>query len=279
MLSKLSSSTSANSVLTTWTGTRKDVHVVNTRNVSRNQSFEMKGVIMPGPITHLVIANEILKKISVSDNSKVTEFLAGALAPDAIHARKGFRREDKKRTHLRQNIPDVEFHHDNNLKVFNNRISDFVYEYLSDDEERFWLHLGYLVHLLTDESLMMTIRQEFTSEVIKEGIEPSDREFFLRIMHDLDSNDNNLYVKYKGISFVDCKLRKFESEGIKGLLSAEELNNSRKWVFANYFKDERIEEPKYITYERFAKFIDMTVENIVRRLLTLDLISEINLSV
>ena len=234
---------------------------------------------MPGPITHLVIANEVLKNISSSIAIDEADFLSGALAPDAIHARAGFVRKDKKRTHLRQGIPDAEFHTNDNQELFNIRIEEFVREYLANDGEKFSLHLGYLVHLLTDESMLLTIRQDFTSSLIEEGIVPSDKEFFLRMMHDLDSNDNNLFNMYEDMTAIREMLVDYKSEGISGLLSAQELNNSRRWVIDNCFEDRKLDEPRYITHDSFKDFVKSTVENILLRLMVLNVDGDLQIVV
>jgi len=59
---------------------------------------------MAGIVTHLAIANKILKELPEGVITNKGLFHIGATAPDAIHVRPNFTRADKKHTHLRTGI-------------------------------------------------------------------------------------------------------------------------------------------------------------------------------
>ena len=115
---------------------------------------------MAGTITHLAVAYEILKELPDGIITNQDLFYAGSLAPDTIHARKGFIRSDKKHTHLRDDIADMDFHTLENLTLFHNRVTDFINDNLVRKDDLIDLYRGYVVHLLTDETTLRIILLE-----------------------------------------------------------------------------------------------------------------------
>ncbi len=55
---------------------------------------------MPGTITHLLVAKKVIDKLERDVIKNHGLFYAGTLAPDAIHAKSDYKREDKKKTHF-----------------------------------------------------------------------------------------------------------------------------------------------------------------------------------
>ncbi|MDF2537818.1 MAG: hypothetical protein K0S76_839, partial [Herbinix sp.] len=113
---------------------------------------------MAGIFVHLVIAREIIKQLPKGVISEEDLFYAGSIAPDAIHAREGFVRAEKKHTHLRDDIPDMDFGMTENLALFHKRVSDFIINCTDEKDDLLDLYRGYVVHLLTDELFMLTVR-------------------------------------------------------------------------------------------------------------------------
>ena len=70
---------------------------------------------MPGLITHLEIANNIGKKLKTGIIKNRALFYIGSIAPDAVHSKEDYQRIHKKKSHLRQEIADVDFNNISNL--------------------------------------------------------------------------------------------------------------------------------------------------------------------
>lgn len=222
---------------------------------------------MAGIFTHLVIAKEILKLLPKGTIINEGLFYAGSIAPDAIHAREGFVRAEKKHTHLRDNIPDNEFGYEENLSLFHRRVSDFI---RNNDEKKdgFWdLYRGYVVHVLSDELFILTVRQEFCKEMEQLGIAQIGKEFYFNILTDMNRNDILLTRNYGGIEEIKLQLERVSTHQIEGFLSEKEINSSREWVIYRYFYEEHeLLEPIYITYERMLEYIKVASKDIVARL-------------
>lgn len=222
---------------------------------------------MAGIITHLVIAREMIKLLPKGTIKEEGLFYEGSFAPDAIHAREGFIREDKKHTHLRDNIPDKDFILEENRTLFYSRVADFILENQMRECGLLDLYRGYVVHLLTDELFVITIREEFCEIMAGMGIAQHDIEFFYNIVSDLNRIDDILVENYEGMDEIRKRLEKIKPYPIEGLLSENEIRDCNNWLLHNYFVEKHeLLAPVYISYERTLDFIKMTAENIVIRL-------------
>ncbi|MBH1941534.1 hypothetical protein I5677_11575 [Mobilitalea sibirica] len=222
---------------------------------------------MAGIAAHLIIAREIQKLLPKGTIKEEGMFYAGSIAPDAIHAREGFVREDKRHTHLRDDIRDMEFLKEENLALFHQRVTDFILTSRKKEGGVLDLYRGYVVHILTDELYMRTLRYEFVETMKTLGISQSDREFFHRIVEDMTRNDYLLMSNYKEMAEIRAKLENVKSYEIKNMLSEQELTNSRNWVIQKYFVEKHdCLNPIYISYERTLEFIELASRDIVERL-------------
>ena len=221
---------------------------------------------MAGLATHLVVAREVIGLLPEKTIHNIGQYYAGSIAPDAIHAREGFVRADKKHTHLRDDIPDDAFHEKENLKLFHERITNLIL-HCREEKEYLDFFRGYLVHLLTDELFVLNIRREFTEKMKELGIASEDKEYYAYIVTDMNRNDFLLVENYEGIEEIKNHLEKVEDVAIGELLSKQEIHTSRVWVMNHYFsKPNRVEQPVYITYDRILEFIHMAAEDIAFRL-------------
>ena len=116
---------------------------------------------MAGLATHLIIAREVHKLLPEGTIQNLGQFYAGAIAPDAVHARTNYVRTDKKHTHLRDDIPDKDFIKEPYLNLFRQRVADYILKYRDCGDGLLDVYRGYVVHLLTDELYLLTLRQEF----------------------------------------------------------------------------------------------------------------------
>ncbi len=223
---------------------------------------------MSGAITHIAIADKIVELLGDEKFDNIPLFYCGSIGPDAIYARTGFSREDKKRTHLREGIRDAEFLTNENQELFHNRVSNFIDERIFDGNKYNDFLKGYVVHLLSDELFMKTIRPEYIKSMNGEENTEQGKEFFDGFIFDTDDIDYRLAREYPFSRNVREALYTEWGYAVEGLLIHEELSGS-KWYVCNKFFDNITSEyktPKYITYNRMLEFIEESAMNIVVQL-------------
>ncbi len=222
---------------------------------------------MAGLVTHLIIAREIHKRLPKGTIRDLGQFYAGSIAPDAVHARVNYVRADKKHTHLRDDIPDKDFIREDYLKLFRQRVADYILEHRNGEDGLLDVHRGYVVHLLTDELYLLTLRQEFVLNMEKLGISQADPEFFHRVITDMHRNDFLLLYHDKELDIIRYHLEQVKPFGLEPMLSEEEITESRWWVINRFFYEEyELEEPLSISFERSKDFIILATEDIIGRL-------------
>jgi hypothetical protein len=238
---------------------------VSDRNLDKSMTI---GVIqMAGIFVHLVIAREILKSLPQGTFIDEGLFYAGSIAPDAIHARDSFIRAEKKHTHLRDDIPDKELGNEENLSLFYHRVTEFIKKNKEKTDGLLDLYRGYVVHILTDELFILSVRKEFSKAMEQLGIEENDKEFYSYILNDMNSCDLLLAKEYKEKEEIKEKLENVKAHYIEDYLSEIEIKKSREWVIQRYFYEEHeLLEPLYIRYQSILDFIEMAVPNIIKRL-------------
>lgn len=222
---------------------------------------------MPGPIIHLTIANRIISALPEGVIRNKGLFYAGSIAPDSIHGREGFVRGDKKHSHLRDDIADIDFCKRENLTMFHNRVTNFINESMSKENNIIDLYRGYVVHLLSDEMFLLTIRPNFVIEMDKLGIEPTNILFRNKIIYDLDSHDFMILKDNNEMKHICNLLRKVKPHCVDGYITEKESILGINWVINKYFNQEHeVSEPIYIPYKEILTYIDETAHNIISRL-------------
>lgn len=98
---------------------------------------------MAGIITHMEIANKIMKALPEGTITNEELFLLGSMAPDAVRIRK-----DKKHSHMKDNTTDTDFIKEENLKIFHKRVENFIKDYTTEDKNLMDLYRGFIVHVL-----------------------------------------------------------------------------------------------------------------------------------
>ena len=93
---------------------------------------------MPGIVTHLVIAEKVLKRLPEGMVSNKALYYAGTITPDSVHAIKDYKREYKKQSHLREGIPDSDFHMDEYYNLYKSRLESFVTSRIHPDNRMFY---------------------------------------------------------------------------------------------------------------------------------------------
>jgi hypothetical protein len=222
---------------------------------------------MPGIITHLAIANRIINALPDGVITNKGLFYAGAIAPDAVHQREGYVRADKKHSHMRENITDVEFSKSENLTMFHNRVTSFINDNMPKENNIIDLYRGYVVHLLSDEMFLLTVRPNFVMEMHELGIEPTDILFHDKIIHDLDIHDILLAKDNSKMEDICNSLKNAEPHCVNGYIAEKEIILSINWLIEKYFNQEHeVSEPIYIPYEKILTYIEETANNIISRL-------------
>lgn len=226
-----------------------------------------RGDNMSGIITHLAIANRVVNALPSGVITNKGLFYAGSIAPDAVHQREGYVRADKKHSHMRHDITDVDFSKRENLTMFHNRITSFINDNMSKENNIIDLYRGYVVHLLSDEMFLLTIRPKFVMEMQKLGIVPTDILFRDKIVHDLDSHDFRLAKDYSEMKDICNLLKSTKPHCVDGYIKEKEITRSIDWLIERFFKQEHeVSEPIYIPYEKILTYIEETAHNIISRL-------------
>ncbi len=219
---------------------------------------------MPGTIIHIAIADKIIELLGDEKFDNIPLFYCGSIGPDAIHARPEFSKEDKKRTHLCEEIEDVEFYTKENQKLYHERVNNFIGERIIEGNKYNDFLKGYVVHLLSDELLMKTIYPEYIRSINSDESGDNDK-FYDGFVLDLEEIDYRLAREYPFSRNVREALYTEWGYSVEGLLIHEELSGS-KWFVCNKFFDNRNEtykSPKFITYDRILEFIEESAMNIV----------------
>ncbi|HKL99580.1 MAG TPA: zinc dependent phospholipase C family protein [Mobilitalea sp.] len=222
---------------------------------------------MAGLVTHLITAREVIKLLPAGTIKDEGLFYAGSIAPDAVHSRENFVRADKKHTHLRDDILDRDFMKDYYMSLFCQRVVDFILENKTRRDGLFDAYRGYVVHLLTDELNILTMRQESVLMMEKEGISQGDIEFFHNVVEDMNRNDIYLAHNYAEMNEIGLSLERVKPFQIEGMVSEFEITDTKEWVLQRYFREtHEVIEPIYISFDRTLDFISMSAANIARRL-------------
>lgn len=225
------------------------------------------GGFMAGVITHLVIAKEMLRLLKEDTIKDPGLFYLGTMAPDAVHAREGYMRAHKKHTHFRDDIPDRDFETPENYSIYHTRLVDFISRNKDRKDGLLDLYRGYVVHILTDELFVLSIRKEFCDIMAAMGISQHDRYFFDSIVTDMNRNDLLLVDQYDGMEELRKAMEQVPIYPVEDLISSQEMSDSRDWLVRQHFHTEHEHlEPVYISYGRMQKFIHTAAEEIVKRL-------------
>ena len=222
---------------------------------------------MAGVITHMVIAKEIQKLLPEGMINNPGLYYLGVLAPDAIHAREGYIREYKRHTHFRDNIMDSEFEQEDNYSRYQERLMEFIHRNRDRRDGLVDLYRGYVVHIITDELFVLTIRKDFCKTMEQQGIGQYEQPFFDLIIGDMNRNDMLLAKNYPDIDEIKKCLEKVPIHGVEGYLSESEMRKSRDWLMQRHFSDQYDDAiPKYISYEKIVSFVHSATEIIIKKL-------------
>lgn len=233
---------------------------------------------MAGTIVHLLTAMLLYEEIDkrqgyyAFDRAYKPEkryFVAGNICPDGVMARKNYERSMKLHTHFRDGIPDGSFDKEGMVPLFESRMRAFWEEHIEDEKEMPGLYLGYVTHMMTDEVFILKERPKFFERIAAIGLTQKDVETFLRFNKETDQVDFRLIKDNPILQEAYQILEQIEPYEIKGMITKDELTQSRQWILEHFFKEEHeAEETKYLWYQDMMQFVEKMKEQIMERLCT-----------
>lgn len=231
---------------------------------------------MAGTCVHLAVATELNTVFRQSGEKYLGKyaghyqaelFFAGNICPDGIMARKDYQREMKLHTHLRDGIPDGSFQEREKLALFRKRLKNFFRENVYEQGRDFSLYLGYLTHMLTDEKFILEIHGRVLELLAEAGYDRNNPETFILFGKDVDQIDFRLVAEHPGIEEAYRCLSRVSPYEIAGMITEEELDDSRHWILSYFFESEHsLEEPGFLQYDTMKHFIAEAVKEILQRL-------------
>jgi hypothetical protein len=225
------------------------------------------GGLMAGVITHLVVAKEMLNFLPGDAIKNKGLFYLGTVAPDAVHAREGYIRAHKKHSHFRDDIPDRDFELPSNYALYQERLIHFINTCKNKQDGLQDYYLGYVVHILTDELFVLSIRKEFCRTMAELGIDQNDRTFFDYIIADMNRNDYLMVSQYDGMDEIRNYIEEEPAQPVEGYISSQEMKDCRDWLIYHHFVEKHEDlQPVYISYGRMMEFVQTAAAQIVKLL-------------
>ncbi len=220
---------------------------------------------MAGTATHLAVADLICERLG-NDKFDLPLFYSGNIAPDAIHARAGYKREFKKHTHLTEGIGGADFQNSEKVKIFHDRLLEYIEKYLDRKKTDYDLYLGYVCHLVTDEFFNINLRKKMVDAMDTDGLATEGPELAKAILSDMDRIDREIMAKYPFKNDVKSCLSAVWDIEIPDMVTKEETNSSKSWVINRLFISECEESaPKYYSYGEALEFITCCADSIIER--------------
>ena len=222
---------------------------------------------MPGAATHLAIADKMYNILGKNVIKDLPLFFSGSIAPDSVHAKPNYTREDKRHTHLTAGIPTDAFHNPIKLRLFHERVNEFIANYYSAADKQGDLYLGYIIHLLADELFNVMKRTPLNKLIFTDGIDQSEKEIFSKILKEIESGDKVVLSRFSYSQNVIEILDAVWDYEIMGYVGKNEINSSKRYVMNKFIN--RIPEQtdlQYYSYDEAINFINYVVDNILMRL-------------
>lgn len=231
---------------------------------------------MAGTMVHLLVAEKLLKELQRRNwrypdvEESVFEpdyFIAGNICPDGIMACKNYERSMKLHTHFRDGIPDGSFDKPGMVQLFEKRMRQFWEEHKREDRDFLSLYLGYITHMMTDERFILEERPKFFENIAVIHLTQQDRETFIRFNCETDLVDFRLIREFPILQEAKKALERVKPYEIRGMIMAEELNESRAWILQHFFREQhQKEQTQYLEYDRMVRFVETVTQEIINRL-------------
>lgn len=225
---------------------------------------------MSGAVAHLTVANRILKKQPELVHNTAAFYL-GSIAPDTIESKKNCSREEKKRVHLREGIPDIEWMRSDNMELFKSRTKRFIREHIphSQGSQQDFI-IGYLVHLLTDAWHHKIIRQSILQKANSIHIQESDESFFSMMANDQEAMDYYLLSSSEEIQdLFSCILNQGAQYALEGFVEKEYIRDSIDWWRNDYLVTIRKKSLNHLAEADILAFVDIAAQDILSEIKSL----------
>ncbi len=191
---------------------------------------------MAGTVTHLVIADQLLKPLGIQSPAL---FYCGNLAPDAIMAREGYQREMKRHTHFKDGIHLGELHQPECYDQYRRSFRAFAEQHLRPGSADYELYLGYVTHILADEVFILNLRDAHSQRLQAAGKDPEDPAYFAAFGRDVDLNDRRLAREYAFRHPMPKILLTEQDYEIPEYITRQELQNSKAFIIQKNFPSPR----------------------------------------
>lgn len=209
---------------------------------------------MAGTITHLVIADRLLKPLNIQNPAL---FYCGNLAPDAIMAREGYQREMKRHTHFKDDIRLNDLHLPEYYQQYRRTLERFIECYLHREAPDYELYLGYVTHILADEVFILTLRDAHVKRLADQGRMTDDASYFAAFGRDVDLNDWQLVREYSFQYPMPDILLTEQNYEICDYISYRELQDSKAFIIRKNFLTPHGEcTPSVFPFSENQEFID-----------------------
>ncbi|MDD4690596.1 MAG: zinc dependent phospholipase C family protein [Eubacteriales bacterium] len=233
---------------------------------------------MPGTLIHLAIADNIYNILGSDVIKNPPLFFGGNIAPDAIHAKKDFQRADKIHTHLCDGIRSYGYGYPDVVKIFMDRVNEFIEKYYLTAGEDKDLYLGYAVHLLADKFEMFSACERLANQLGNE-VNANEPEYQRKLADEVNAGNYRNFFKEDGQSFgfyaheyefknnVVNILEAVWDYEIKDYICSDEINISKRWYINTVFKRE-VNQSNILTYDHniFIQYIDISTKKIIEQL-------------
>jgi len=213
---------------------------------------------MPFPLTHLLVADEILARDPRSE-ADAAQFLLGSLAPDAVHYRKNLPADMggigpiKKITHLCP-VSDERWGLVTDNSGWIKCVNDFAKSHTGPLAE------GYAIHVLADLYNNMTIWHNFRTQHPLEAAKGYKSDFYT----DLRNLDARLFLDSgQQIKKIFHLLAKAKACNMPGLVTAEEIEAIKENILFEQYKASLPTpscEYTFVTYEETLDFIQKAAD-------------------
>ena len=213
---------------------------------------------MPLPMVHLAVAVRLAAARKSADSPEfadMAEFYLGCIAPDAIHARAGAGRDDKRDSHYAQGHP---------ARCDLGALAKMLTGGWASGK-RVSFAEGYAAHVLTDHLWQDTVAAAFRERMQREGLEADLRVLYYQ---DCDKLDLDLYDTAPWRPAVWGHLASATVPDFPPLLTASEIASWRDHVLGWFDKnpDKRLHDAARISQSEIDAFIDYAAGEVANRM-------------
>ena len=194
---------------------------------------------MAQPMMHLLIADKIYTEKSVSIHS-YGDFLLGSIAPDAVHVKENYTREQKDISHYR-------FNSESPINYFD----PFYNQYHKSENKDFVV--GYLVHLLSDMIWYHSVRKPFKEKFLKA---PSQNMSMNEAYYaDCEQIEQVMFLEKNAPCIIEA-INRGKAYSLEGLIDAEDVIVWREKLNFDYnHKKSILPHTKYISEQNIRDYI------------------------